>query len=65
MTPGDYLALEAYLPETRETDRMLQQIRLRLRDRFHTATTVGYGPRFLHSTGQYHKGGPNTEVSCS
>ena len=33
-----------------------------LRDRLHLATTLGYGPRFLHSTGQYHKGGPNSGV---
>jgi transaldolase/glucose-6-phosphate isomerase len=58
--PGDYLALQAYLPESPETDRALEEIRLRLRDRLRIATTVGYGPRFLHSTGQFHKGGPNT-----
>lgn len=40
--------------------RALQAIRLRLRNRLRLATTVGYGPRYLHSTGQYHKGGPNT-----
>jgi transaldolase/glucose-6-phosphate isomerase len=56
---GDYLAIQAYLPETPEIDQALQKIRLRLRDRLCAATTVGYGPRFLHSTGQYHKGGPN------
>ena len=56
--PGDYLALMAYLPPTPEYDRRLAAIRLRLRDRLGVATTVGYGPRFLHSTGQLHKGGP-------
>jgi transaldolase/glucose-6-phosphate isomerase len=56
---GDYIAIQAYLPETTEVERELQAIRLRLRDRLQVATTVGYGPRFLHSTGQYHKGGPN------
>ncbi len=56
--PGDYIALQAYMPETPEVERALQAIRLQLRDRFRVATTVGYGPRFLHSTGQYHKGGP-------
>jgi hypothetical protein len=35
---------------------------MRLRDRLHAATTVGFGPRFLHSTGQFHKGGPNTGI---
>jgi transaldolase / glucose-6-phosphate isomerase len=58
--PGEYFALQAYLAETPAAERALQGIRLRLRDRFRLATTLGYGPRFLHSTGQYHKGGPNT-----
>ena len=57
--PGDYLALMAYITEKPESDQLLQSIRLRLRDSLHLATTLGYGPRFLHSTGQYHKGGPN------
>jgi transaldolase/glucose-6-phosphate isomerase len=55
---GDYLAIMAYLPPTAENDRRLGAIRLGLRDRLRVATTVGYGPRFLHSTGQLHKGGP-------
>ncbi len=54
---GDYLAIMAYLPPTPENDRRLASIRLRLRDRLKVATTLGYGPRFLHSTGQLHKGG--------
>ena len=41
------------------TDASLSRIRLTLRDRLKVATTVGYGPRFLHSTGQLHKGGAN------
>jgi glucose-6-phosphate isomerase len=56
--PGDYLAIMAYLPPTPENDRRLAAIRLRLRDHLKVATTLGYGPRFLHSTGQLHKGGP-------
>ena len=56
--PGDYLALMAYLPPTPENDRRLAVARQKLRDRLKVATTVGYGPRFLHSTGQFHKGGP-------
>jgi transaldolase/glucose-6-phosphate isomerase len=56
--PGDYLAIMAYLPPTADNDRRLAAIRLRLRDRLKVATTLGYGPRFLHSTGQLHKGGP-------
>ncbi len=55
--PGDYLAIMAYLPPTPENDRRLAAIRLRLRDQLKVATTLGYGPRFLHSTGQLHKGG--------
>ena len=54
---GDYVALTAYLPETDEHDRLLGAIRLRIRDILKVGTTVGYGPRFLHSTGQLHKGG--------
>ncbi len=57
---GDYLAIQAYLAPSPETTAILQQIRHRLRDRLQVATTLGYGPRFLHSTGQFHKGGPNT-----
>ncbi|MGB9177671.1 MAG: bifunctional transaldolase/phosoglucose isomerase [Pyrinomonadaceae bacterium] len=59
---GDYVALLAYIQETDEHDEMLQAIRTHLRDRLHVATTTGYGPRFLHSTGQLHKGGPDSGV---
>jgi len=58
--PGDYISLQAYLTEDADTEELLQAIRLRLRDSLHVATTIGYGPRFLHSTGQFHKGGPNS-----
>jgi glucose-6-phosphate isomerase len=54
--PGDYVALQAYVQPTAETDAALVALRVRLRDRLKLATTVGYGPRFLHSTGQLHKG---------
>ncbi|BFU92990.1 MAG: glucose-6-phosphate isomerase [Nitrospira sp.] len=57
---GDYVALLAYLTEQPDIDQQLHMIRGLLRDRLHIATTVGYGPRYLHSTGQFHKGGPNT-----
>jgi transaldolase/glucose-6-phosphate isomerase len=57
---GDYIALMAYLTETPEIEESLEAIRLQLRDGLHLATTLGYGPRFLHSTGQLHKGGPNS-----
>ncbi|MBI5967342.1 MAG: hypothetical protein HY882_05740 [Deltaproteobacteria bacterium] len=58
--PKNYFALQAYLPETPATTRALQAIQKRLRDGLHLAATMGYGPRYLHSTGQFHKGGPNT-----
>ncbi len=60
--PGDYIALQAFLAPTPETTAVLQDIRRRLRDRLRVATTLGYGPRFLHSTGQLHKGGPPTSL---
>ena len=55
----DYIALMAYLEPTTEHDDALKAIRMSLRDGLGVATTLGYGPRFLHSTGQLHKGGPN------
>ena len=58
--PGDYLAIQAYLTPTSEAWRILQEIRVALRDRLRIATTVGWGPRYLHSTGQLHKGGPTS-----
>ena len=60
--PGDYIAFLNYLAETPEFDQTLHDIRVYLRDTTHCATTVGFGPRFLHSTGQLHKGGPNSGV---
>lgn len=54
--PGDYLAIQAFIAPSRKTDAALTTLRLQLRDRTRLATTVGYGPRFLHSTGQLHKG---------
>jgi len=57
LRPGDYVSLQAYLPPTREIERALGRARLAIRDRHRVATTVGFGPRFLHSTGQLHKGG--------
>ncbi|MCC7207924.1 MAG: bifunctional transaldolase/phosoglucose isomerase [Anaerolineae bacterium] len=53
---GDYIALQAYVNPTKEVDEALQDLRLKLRNVSRLATTVGYGPRFLHSTGQLHKG---------
>jgi hypothetical protein len=54
--PRSYIALQAFVQPTPETDAALLALRARLRDRTRLATTVGYGPRFLHSTGQLHKG---------
>jgi transaldolase / glucose-6-phosphate isomerase len=62
LRPGDYVAIQAYLARNPETEQELQRVRLAIRDRYRVATTVGFGPRFLHSTGQLHKGGPNTGV---
>jgi hypothetical protein len=60
--PGDYVALLAYVgPEPAMADE-LRALRLRVRDATRAATMFGYGPRYLHSTGQLHKGGPNTGV---
>jgi transaldolase/glucose-6-phosphate isomerase len=60
--PGDYVALMAYLQNTAAAEKTLQMIRTTVRDRLKVATTIGYGPRFLHSTGQLHKGGANKGV---
>jgi hypothetical protein len=60
--PGDYLALLAYLPRTSATDAALQDVRIHLRDHLRVATTLGFGPRFQHSTGQLHKGGANNGI---
>jgi len=54
--PGAYIALQAYVQPTADMDAALTALRTRLRDRTELATTLGYGPRFLHSTGQLHKG---------
>ncbi len=57
--PGDYVAIQAYLDPNAETERALNELRRAILEKTHLATTLGFGPRFLHSTGQYHKGGPN------
>jgi transaldolase/glucose-6-phosphate isomerase len=54
----DYVAIQAFIDPTRENADMLERARLAIRDRYKVAVTVGFGPRFLHSTGQLHKGGP-------
>ncbi len=60
--PGDYVAFLNYVEEMPAIDGKFQDLRTLVRDRTRCATTAGYGPRFLHSTGQLHKGGPNTGV---
>jgi peptidoglycan/xylan/chitin deacetylase (PgdA/CDA1 family) len=57
---GEYLAIMAYLRQTKETDEALAELRKEVGKRYRIATTLGYGPRYLHSTGQLYKGGPNT-----
>lgn len=59
---GDYFALLDYLPPTPEVREMLENIRRRLRHTTRRAVTMGVGPRYLHSTGQLHKGGPNNGI---
>lgn len=60
IAPGDYLGIHAYLPPEASTRDTLQDARIAIRDGLRVATTLDFGPRFLHSTGQLHKGGPNT-----
>jgi transaldolase / glucose-6-phosphate isomerase len=60
--PGDYFALLAYIQMDGEHEVALQSIRHGVRDRKRVATCLGFGPRFLHSTGQAYKGGPNSGV---
>jgi len=62
LRPGDYFALLAYLAMIEPYEAALQAMRLAVRDRTSAATCLGFGPRFLHSTGQAYKGGPNSGV---
>jgi transaldolase/glucose-6-phosphate isomerase len=62
IAPGDYFALLAYIEMNEEHEESLQAIRLLVRDKTRVATCLGFGPRFLHSTGQAYKGGPNSGV---
>ena len=61
-TAGDYVGLQAYLVQSHDVDEALQQLRLAILERFNLPVVSGYGPRYLHSTGQLHKGGPPTGV---
>ncbi|MES2504370.1 MAG: transaldolase [Myxococcota bacterium] len=60
--PGDYFAIQAFVPMNAATRATLQKYRMKVRDLKKVATTLGFGPRFLHSTGQLHKGGPDSGV---
>jgi transaldolase / glucose-6-phosphate isomerase len=68
LRPDDYFALLAYIERNERHRETLKDIRVLIRDRFHVATCVGFGPRFLHSTGQAYKGGPDSgvflEITC-
>ena len=56
---GKYFAIMAYVRQTPEVDMVFSELRQKIIERYGIATTLGYGPRYLHSTGQLHKGGPN------
>jgi len=60
--PGDYFAITQFIEELNNYEALLQEIRVTIRDEKKVATTSGYGPRFLHSTGQLHKAGPDSGV---
>jgi hypothetical protein len=60
--PGDYIAIQAFIDTESPDIAALQRARMALRDRYRVATTVGIGPRYLHSTGQLHKGGAASGV---
>ncbi len=66
--PDNYFAINAYLPRNLRTIARLQKIRAHIQRKTKLATTLGFGPRFLHSTGQLHKGGPNIgkfiQITC-
>src|SRR5207245_9946589 len=62
LNAGDYFALLAFIEMNDEHEAELQTIRHAVRDKKQVATCLGFGPRFLHSTGQAYKGGPNTGV---
>ncbi|MBV9718160.1 MAG: bifunctional transaldolase/phosoglucose isomerase [Candidatus Eremiobacteraeota bacterium] len=62
LRPHDYNAITAYIARNPAHADLLDEIRLKIRNAHRVATTVGFGPRFLHSTGQLHKGGPDTCV---
>lgn len=56
---GEFITINAYLPRNNEMIEMIQKLRVAIREKTKCAVTAGFGPRFQHSTGQFHKGGPN------
>ncbi len=63
VTAGDYVAFLSYLPADADVQLAIAEVREAIRSRTHAASTFGVGPRYLHSTGQYHKGGPNRALA--
>jgi glucose-6-phosphate isomerase len=63
LKPGDYVAFLSYLPASTDVQAAIAEVRESIRSRTHAASTFGVGPRYLHSTGQYHKGGPNKALA--
>jgi transaldolase / glucose-6-phosphate isomerase len=62
LRPGDHIVVQAFIDPAGPVAALLEEFRVRLRAKYRCAVTVGVGPRYLHSTGQLHKGGPNTGV---
>jgi transaldolase/glucose-6-phosphate isomerase len=62
VSPPQYVAILGYVTPSDEFDTAVEELRIKIRDRTKATTTFGYGPRYLHSTGQYHKGGPPNGV---
>jgi hypothetical protein len=63
LSANDYVAFLSYLPALSDVETRVGEIRMGIRARHQVASTFGVGPRYLHSTGQYHKGGPNTALA--
>jgi transaldolase/glucose-6-phosphate isomerase len=56
---GEFVTINAYVPRNKDTENALQEMRVAIREKTKCAVSAGFGPRFQHSTGQFHKGGPN------
>ena len=63
LQPRDYVTFLSYLPAESDVQTAIADVRQAIRSRARVASTFGVGPRYLHSTGQYHKGGPNTALA--